>query len=81
MTSPDEARRAIVKHSLTIAGHRTSVSLERAFWDRLKALAALRGVPVATLVAEIDAGRGEGNLSSAIRVVVLEAALSQAAHD
>ena len=68
---------AIVKHSLTIAGHRTSISLERAFWDRLNALAAARGMSLAALVAEIDAGRGGANLSSAIRVFVLQSALAQ----
>lgn len=66
---------AVVKHSLTIAGHRTSISLERAFWERLKMIAAERGASLASCVAEIDAGRGGANLSSAIRVFVLEAAL------
>ncbi|MEJ0094245.1 MAG: ribbon-helix-helix domain-containing protein [Methylocella sp.] len=66
----------IVKHSLTIAGHRTSISLERAFWDGLKSVAMDRGVSLATLVAEVDAGRGEANLSSAIRVFVLRSAQS-----
>jgi predicted DNA-binding ribbon-helix-helix protein len=70
---------SIVKHSLSIAGHRTSISLERAFWDRLNALAADRGISRAALVAEIDAGRGTANLSSAIRVFLLEAAFSRAA--
>jgi predicted DNA-binding ribbon-helix-helix protein len=62
---------AMDKHSLTIAGHRTSISLERAFWDGLRRIAALRGASVASLVAEIDAARGATNLSSAIRVYVL----------
>ncbi|MDB5568862.1 MAG: Arylsulfate sulfotransferase [Hyphomicrobiales bacterium] len=65
------------KHSLVIAGHRTSISLEDAFWIRLRGLAEARGVPLARLVAELDAGRGEANLSSAIRVFVLEAAAGQ----
>jgi predicted DNA-binding ribbon-helix-helix protein len=69
---------AIVKHSLAIAGHRTSISLERVFWDRLNALAAERGASLAALVAEIDAGRGAANLSSAIRVFILRSALSRA---
>ncbi len=64
----------ILKHSLTIAGHPSSISLERVFWERLKALAAERGLSLAALVAEIDAGRGEANLSSAIRVFVLKSA-------
>jgi predicted DNA-binding ribbon-helix-helix protein len=62
---------AMDKHSLTIAGHRTSISLERAFWDALRKLAVLRGRSVAALVAEIDATRGNANLCSAIRVYVL----------
>jgi predicted DNA-binding ribbon-helix-helix protein len=62
---------AMDKHSLTIAGHRTSISLERAFWDDLRRIAAARGHSVAALVAEIDAARGAANLCSAIRVYVL----------
>jgi predicted DNA-binding ribbon-helix-helix protein len=76
-----KAASAIVKYSLTIAGHRTSVSLEKGFWDRLRPLAADRGLSVAAFVAEIDAGRGAANLSSAIRVFVLECALAQARED
>ena len=68
---------AIVKHSLVIAGHRTSISLEDAFWQALKAAAAERGLAIAALVAEIDAGRGEANLSSAIRVHLLRALTSR----
>ena len=73
---PDAGGRAgkVAKHSLTIAGHRTSISLERVFWDRLRALAAERDLSLAAFVAEIDAGRGEANLSSAIRVFVLNSA-------
>jgi len=69
----DDDRFALVKRSLSIHGHRTSVSLEGAFWSRLKRLAAGRGQSIAALVAEIDESRGEANLSSAIRVAVLEA--------
>ncbi|HVV94064.1 MAG TPA: ribbon-helix-helix domain-containing protein [Hyphomicrobiales bacterium] len=61
----------IVKRSVDIAGHRTSISLEAEFWAALKDIAAARGLPLRGLVAEIDAGRGERNLSSAIRVFVL----------
>ena len=61
----------VVKRSVAIAGHRTSVSLEAPFWDALKDIAAARGASVQALVAEIDAGRGGANLSSAIRVFVL----------
>lgn len=63
----------IAKHSLAIAGHRTSISLEQAFWDGLRHLANERGLSIAALVAEIDAARGGANLSSAVRVFVLEA--------
>jgi predicted DNA-binding ribbon-helix-helix protein len=61
-----------VKRSLTIRGHRTSVSLEAEFWDALRAIAAARGLSVNALAAEIDAVRGpETGLASAIRVHVL----------
>jgi predicted DNA-binding ribbon-helix-helix protein len=60
-----------VKHSFSIRGHRTSVSLESAFWDALRRSAADRNLAIAALVAEIDAGRGEAGLSSAIRVWIL----------
>ncbi len=63
---------AVVKRSLTIAGHRTSISLEDAFWTRLKSVAKTREKSLSALIAEIDASRGEANLSSAIRVFVLE---------
>lgn len=61
-----------VKRSFTIAGHRTSISLEAAFWDALKAIAAAEQVPVARLIARIDSTRGTGGLSSAVRVWVLQ---------
>ena len=70
----DAANARVVKRSLAIAGHRTSVSLEDAFWRRLRRIAAERGLSVNALAARIDASRGEANLSSAIRVYVLEAA-------
>jgi predicted DNA-binding ribbon-helix-helix protein len=58
------------KRSVRIAGHRTSVSLEDAFWRELTEIALRRGVSINALIAAIDAERG-GNLSSAIRVFVL----------
>lgn len=64
------------KRSLTIAGHRTSLSLEPEFWDALRAAAARRGISVAALAAEIDGQRGMRNLSSAIRVWLLKEARS-----
>ncbi|MBF0334910.1 MAG: ribbon-helix-helix domain-containing protein [Alphaproteobacteria bacterium] len=61
----------IRKRSVLIAGHATSVSIEAPFWDALKDIATRRGLSLNDLIAEIDAGR-DGNLSSAIRVFVLE---------
>ncbi len=58
------------KRSVVISGHRTSVSLENAFWRELRAIAEARGVGMNRLIAEIDRAR-EANLSSAIRVYVL----------
>lgn len=62
----------VKKRSLMIAGHPTSVTLEEPFWDVLKELAAAENIAVNALVERIDATR-TGNLSSAIRVYVLEA--------
>ena len=66
------------KHSVAIAGHRTSLSLEPAFWDALKAIARARGLSLNRLIEEIDRARTDdgasGNLSSAVRVFVLEEA-------
>lgn len=66
-----DAPDAIRKRSLTIAGHRTSVSLEEPFWEALARIAAERGMSVQALVGLIDGERGRSNLSSAIRVFVL----------
>jgi predicted DNA-binding ribbon-helix-helix protein len=61
-----------VKHSLTLHGHRTSVSLEPAFWDAFRDIAEIRKTPVNTLAAEIDDARsGDEGLASAIRIYVL----------
>ena len=62
----------IVKRSVRVAGHATSISLEPAFWDALYEIAARRHLSVDALVAAIDADRA-GNLSSAIRLFVLDA--------
>ncbi len=70
----DAANARVVKRSLAIAGHRTSVSLEDAFWRGMRRIAAERGLSVNALAATIDASRGQANLSSAIRVFVLKAA-------
>jgi predicted DNA-binding ribbon-helix-helix protein len=61
------------KRSITIDGHRTSITLEDAFWEELSALAQGRGLSVNALVAEIDHAKGgPGNLSSALRLHVLD---------
>ena len=75
---PIEPEAAIAKHSLLVAGHQTSISLEAIFWDALKREATRRAVSVAALVAEIDAERGDANLSSAIRVDLFRRLLAAA---
>jgi predicted DNA-binding ribbon-helix-helix protein len=62
----------VVKRSIVIAGHKTSVSLEDAFWETLKELASRSDMTLSDVVAEIDATRSQGNLSSAIRLFVLD---------
>ncbi len=64
-----------VKHSLTLRGHRTSVSMEEAFWAAFRACALQRGLTLNALAAEIDAERtGDIGLASAIRVYLLQRA-------
>ncbi len=63
-------QQAIKKRSVTIAGHKTSLSLEAAFWDALKDEARRRGLSINALIKEIDKDR-QGNLSSAVRVFLL----------
>jgi len=65
-------RSPVVKRSIVIAGHKTSVSLEDAFWQGLKQIAASRNLTLSDLVALIDHDRQQGNLSSAIRLFVLD---------
>ena len=67
-----------VKRSFSIAGHRTSISLEAPFWAALKDAAAREQMPVAQLVAQIDGDRNGASLSSAVRVWLLHYYLSQA---
>jgi predicted DNA-binding ribbon-helix-helix protein len=62
----------VVKRSIVIAGHKTSVSLEDAFWQGLKVIAGERDMTLSDLVATIDTERQHGNLSSAIRLFVLD---------
>ena len=64
-----------VKHSLSLRGHRTSVSLEELFWREFRRIADARDMPLNALAAEIDEARGDIGLASAIRVYVLETAL------
>ena len=61
----------VIKRSIVVAGHKTSVSLEDAFWKALKEIAGGRDVTLSDLVATIDAARQQRNLSSAIRLFVL----------
>ncbi len=64
-----------VKRSLTLRGHRTSVSLEDIFWDQFRLIADQNGKTINGLAAEIDESRGDIGLASALRVYVLEKAL------
>lgn len=69
-----------VKRSLTLAGHRTSVSLEEAFWQEFRAIAARDDTTLNDLAARIDAARGDVGLASAIRVFILQDALVRPPH-
>jgi predicted DNA-binding ribbon-helix-helix protein len=62
----------VIKRSIVIAGHKTSVSLEEAFWNGLKEIADSRHMTLSDLCSSIDTDRRNGNLSSAIRLFVLE---------
>jgi predicted DNA-binding ribbon-helix-helix protein len=62
----------VVKRSIVVAGHKTSVSLEEAFWNGMKEISGLRNITLSELVGEIDNNRQQGNLSSAIRLFVLD---------
>ena len=64
---------SIVKRSIVVGGHKTSVSLEEAFWSGMKEISGARSITLSRLVSEIDANRNQGNnLSSAIRQFVLD---------
>jgi len=63
---------SIIKRSVVFNGHKTSVSLEDPFWNSLKEIAIAHGVTLSKLVAEIDKARQHNNLSSAVRLFVLE---------
>ena len=62
----------VVKRSIVLSGHKTSVSLEEAFWSGMKEISGARCMTLSELVGEIDANRHHGNLSSAIRLFVLD---------
>jgi predicted DNA-binding ribbon-helix-helix protein len=64
-------RRQSLKHSVTVAGHRTSITLEAAFWDSLREISETQNKSVNALIAEIDVAQPE-NLSSALRVYILD---------
>jgi predicted DNA-binding ribbon-helix-helix protein len=63
---------SIIKRSVAIAGHKTSVSLEDAFWSDLRKIANSQNATLSYVLAEIDKKRQQGNLSSAIRLFVLD---------
>jgi predicted DNA-binding ribbon-helix-helix protein len=65
-------RSTVVKRSIVIAGHKTSVSLEDAFWKSLREIATGRGMTLSNLVTSIDVERQQGNLSSCLRLFVLD---------
>jgi predicted DNA-binding ribbon-helix-helix protein len=62
----------VLKRSIVIAGHKTSVSLEDAFWTGLKEIAGARNMTLSDLISSIDAERRQANLSSAIRLFILD---------
>ena len=73
----DFMKSLVIKRSVVVAGHKTSVSLEDAFWKGLKEIAHARDLTLSELVGAIDSERDYGNLSSALRLFVLEFHRSQ----
>jgi predicted DNA-binding ribbon-helix-helix protein len=69
----------IIKRSVSVAGHKTNISLEEAFWTELREIAQSRAMTVSAVVADIDMHRRHANLSSAVRLFVLEHARARAA--
>jgi predicted DNA-binding ribbon-helix-helix protein len=67
----EEAVSPVLKHSIVIAGHKTSVSVEDEFWDSFKEIAGERGTTLAAMIGAIDGDRKHANLSSAVRLFVL----------
>lgn len=72
---------AIVRRSIVVGGHKTSISLEDGFWRGLKEIARTRHLALSSLVSAIDIGRVQPNLSSAIRLFVLDYYRAQTAGD
>lgn len=70
----------VIKRSIVIAGHKTGVSLEDPFWSELKDIAERQRVTLSTMVGDIDTQRRQGNLSSAIRLFVLDKVRTQTPH-
>ena len=62
----------VAKRSIVVGGHKTSVSLEEGFWSSMKEISGVRRMTLSELVGEIDTARQQGNLSSAIRLFVLD---------
>ena len=62
----------MIKRSMSIAGHRTSIALEAEFWAGIEAIAAAHALPLPLMIKRIDEQRTAANLSSAIRVAVLD---------
>ena len=73
-------KRSVTKRSIAVDGHKTSVTIEDTFWNGLKEIAHFQRVKVPDLIAAIDAKRNKNNLSSAIRVFVLEHFRTKQAH-
>jgi len=69
---PEIGKSAVTKRSVVIGGHKTSVSLEEPFWSEVRAIAQAERITVSNLLRRIDRERSNANLSSAIRVYVLE---------
>ena len=76
MEREEPSGQAYHKRSFTLHGHRTSVALERAFWDALEVAAASQGIPLIHLIKKIDESR-TGSLSSALRLYALEFAMER----
>jgi predicted DNA-binding ribbon-helix-helix protein len=72
MNTAGHKRSAVIKRSIVIGGHKTSISMEDPFWAGLKKVAGERAMTLSQIVGEIDEDRTNGNLSSAVRLFVLD---------